>query len=273
MKIALHITAYKRLRLTAICYHGIKRLQKLAEKMDAELIPIIIYSEYEHKVLADSFGFHSVYAENFPVSFKHNAGLDYICRNINYDYILQVGSDDLISDQGLQIIYSEMQRGTLFFGFQQIIAAHALNNQMKVFNYHLSSHLVLGLGRCFSKQLIERLGPSYYCRSLMSLSGPGIRVGKGECFYTDQPNRHSEVIKQEYILWPQPINSGLDNSSQKFILNRASIIPKIITTDEPVLMDIKGFESISDYDNWKGEAIPWNNDFSPEVPMIEEILI
>lgn len=234
MRVAIHIPVWKRLRLTAVVYRGIERLISVGAEIGVSIEPVIIYSEEDHRILAQANGWSRLPADNFPVSEKHNLGMKRICQILQPDYVLQMNSDTLISSEGLRLIIEEMRSGTLFFGFQKLLVAHAIKREMKIYNYTPSSHIVLGAGRCFSSDLLQKFAPDYH-------------------------------------LWNKEQNSGLDKLSQKAILDKCLVVPKVLKPDQPVIMDVKGFESISNYDDWQGQIIPWNDSFSPEVPLIKEL--
>lgn len=98
MKVMIFLCAWKRPEITKACYKGIHRIKKTFAKNGVETDVFVTVSEDYHAELAEQNGFKWIMTDNFPVGQKHHNGL---INALEYDwnYIMQMGSDDIISDK------------------------------------------------------------------------------------------------------------------------------------------------------------------------------
>ena len=91
---------WQRPEIFSICLDGIARLVN-HDKTRFNIRPFFMISESWAAVELLKRGYEFIYTQNDPLGAKKNAGLDYVLKNISFDYILEIGSDDLIASSWL----------------------------------------------------------------------------------------------------------------------------------------------------------------------------
>ena len=98
--------------------------------------------------------------KNFPVSNKWNYGLSKI-KNIDFDFVLFMGSDDIIDENILMEYYDIMKKGYDYIGINDLYFFNKINNKYYYWpGYSVDSGRFgesLGLGRCLSSRLVTHL--------------------------------------------------------------------------------------------------------------------
>lgn len=154
-------------------------------------INIVVDSDYSNFDLFKSNpNFHYYNHQNLPVSNKWNYGLTQ-CKNFNFDYVLMMGSDDIISD-GVLLKYNDfMDLGYNYIGLTDLFVYNTITGKFYYWGgYSINSGRYgesLGLGRCIHKTIIE---------------------------------------EYNYQLWDYGLNKGLDGSMEKR-LKTSPLIKKI----------------------------------------------
>ena len=93
-----------------------KGINHLIENMDIEFHVIIAGSEWdESKKMVQKHGYTYIEIPNEPLATKHNS-TTYACRNLGVDYILCLGSDDIISLELMKEYEIHMRNGVDFIG-------------------------------------------------------------------------------------------------------------------------------------------------------------
>jgi hypothetical protein len=118
IQIALHIPVWKRLELTRACYEGLKRNIREFEALGYELTPYIAYSEDEHKALAEEYGWIHTYSKNDHLGNKNQRLYEFM-KGFEWDWFLQLGSDDFLLPGGAEAICNSMKE-TEFAGFNHL---------------------------------------------------------------------------------------------------------------------------------------------------------
>ena len=111
MKLAVVTAVWQRPEIFEIFAKNIHHLQEKF-KSEIEIICVVAGSEAEvsEKMVKDK-GFEYIEIPNKPLSKKVNSTLS-VAKKHNVDYILCLGSDDLISDGLFEIYLEEMKKGT-----------------------------------------------------------------------------------------------------------------------------------------------------------------
>ena len=177
-----------------------------------EFVNIVIDSDNSnYDIFKDhsSFIYHN--HDNLPVSNKWNYGSS-LCSSIDFDYIIIIGSDDILDESILTKYHEYMIAGYDFIGILDLYIYNILTDNL----YYWSGYSVpnrkgetIGLGRCLSNNLVKKLN---------------------------------------YNLWSDNKNKGLDSSMNKKI-NKLSNIKKITfySKDIGICCDIKGETNITSF--------------------------
>lgn len=128
---------------------GINRLKK-HEKYNINVLAVI--SEPEIIPLCEKYEVSWILHENLPLGKKKNYGLSHLA-NFDFDYVMEIGSDDLILDELLDN-YLEYFGRYDFFGVCDIAYIESENGECR---RHLMSASTYGAGRCISRHVLEEM--------------------------------------------------------------------------------------------------------------------
>lgn len=206
MKILIYIPVYLRRVITEICYTGLQRIRAKAPS-EYESRVLIVASTDEDEQLAQRFGFDTYRTANTPLGAKFNSGLEYALSVFDFDYILQLNSDDLLSVEFWDSFRECLSRRIPYFGIDSLYFIDSVTKEIKEFRY------ALGCGIRFIR------------RDIVEQSGFIVENG-------------AEVFR----MWTPDISSGLDHDSDEHILVRANVAQRFVRTRvdyEPLVVDIK----------------------------------
>ena len=111
IKIVTMTPVWRRPEIFEICLKGIKRLQEYAPER-FEIIPFFIVSEPEAEKQVLKYGFDYINYSNDYLGAKKNAGLKAIMAKYKFDYLLELGSDNLVTNDYLDFIEPFMREKT-----------------------------------------------------------------------------------------------------------------------------------------------------------------
>ena len=156
----------------------------------------------------------TTYSPNMPLGRKHNLGISFTHHMMQYDYIMQLGSDDLVSDEIWQYYEKPLQAGRKFFGLSDLYFYNAKTHAVK----HYGSNQVFGACRMIHRDIVRQL-----------------------------------VRDTGYVqLWTDEKNSALDRDSENNITKEIGfcnirVLP--VKTPKPMVIDIKTEENINKWDD------------------------
>jgi len=257
IKILIYIAAWQRREITKLCYDGVERLQAYnPDKYDIDCL--VVYSDDLDGLLAKTYDFHTVHAPNLPLGRKFNIGLE-SAMGMEFDYLMQLGSDDLLSNNALDLYYPELEKGTELIGIKDLAFVDSTTKQAKYFEYTK----IIGGGRCIKKSVIEDCATKIAYRAKCSFSSPVFGAhGKGAIVYLPvrlpATDRLFERIDEpeKFELWADDINSGLDYNSERTMKYKRRT-EAVISHTEPLLVDIKSETNIHGYEKFKGKEYPF----------------
>lgn len=149
MRILIYLAVWKRPEITELCFKGIKRLQ---QHPDFEIEAAAVISEDEMIPLCEAYGVHWVMAENFPVGKKKNTGLQF-CREFEFDFLMEIGSDDLVLNSLLDD-YKKFMVKYDFFGVSELAFIDTVTADCRK---HGGKDTLIGAGRMISRKALEAL--------------------------------------------------------------------------------------------------------------------
>ncbi|MGR3220866.1 MAG: hypothetical protein ACUZ8H_13770 [Candidatus Anammoxibacter sp.] len=271
-KILIYLAVWKRPEITEICFKGIQRLKQYNPHL-YRINTVAVVSEGWAKKLCDKYGIKWVYAENDPLGAKLNTGMDYVMEQ-DFDYLMTLGSDDLIDNKLLEIYRPYMDKGTEIFGTDKVCFVEG--NKAKMVDYNLT---IAGAGRFIKKTILQKVCVNnvkveYTCSMGGSLGvftqGDIGWIKKHRAF----PMERKDVIKildpAKFNLWHPDRQSALDNNSNMKLIT-AGASNKFIDIKEPLIVDIKSDINIWNYDYIEGEDIDINTINIPELCELENL--
>ena len=257
MKILLFLAVWKRPELTELCFQGIARLRAYdPQRFQVEALAVI--SEPSMRALCKQYNIHYIEHENLPLGKKKNAGLHAAFQH-QWDYLIELGSDDLISNQLLEVYEPLMKKAVPHISLNQLVFVDSETGQ----GIYFKSDGCFGLGRAFSREMLQQVCGRVEVEAIEPLFTNGVVIPKGQRDYI-YPHTAIELAAAgfckitgsfTYHLWPDHINRGMDNSSN-YLLQAHGIQPYIVTAAEPLAIDIKGKENIWPFDASIGVPYP-----------------
>ena len=180
------------------------------------------YSLLKNHINVSPHSYHLVFNPNLPLGRKHNMGATFINDMVDFDYIMQLGSDNVVSNQIWKYYRPWMVAEKRFFGLTSLYLYHSGTGQ---FAKYSSLSQVFGAGRCIHSSIIKQL-----------IKGSAVHL------WTDHKNR------------------GLDIDSEKNIaaeigFGKVRVMP--IKTELPLLVDIKSELNLNKWEELeKAGALP-----------------
>lgn len=256
MKLLVFLAVWKRPEITEICFMGLGRLRKKS-RLPIEILAVI--SEESMIPLCEKYNVKWTFYKNDPLGEKKNHGLDEAMK-LDWDYLIEVGSDDLIKDELIEL-YSKYLGKYEMFGTKDSVIIDSATGKCR----RLVSDTPYGLGRCISREVLQK-----HCYGVDVLAKEGIMsqgrtVGQGQIGFfkieqaeeLEKLGRVEIVGKPRYKLWKDEINRGMDNSSNYFLLT-VGVGYKTVPTTKPLCIDIKSKENIWPFSDAIGTAYDLN---------------
>ena len=251
--VLIFLAAWKRQAITEICFMGINRLRKNS-RFPIEALCVI--SEEEKIPLCEKYGIRWTFYKNDPLGEKKNHGLDEAMKIEGWEYLLEIGSDDLVKDELLRM-YSGYFGKYDYFGTKDAVIINSESGDCR----RLKSDTTYGLGRCLSRKVIEKVCHGVDVIAKEGIMARGRTVGKGnKGFFPLLVARELEGLgrveitgEPRYRLWKDDIVRGLDNNSDYFLMTQL-IGHRTVPTTKPLCIDIKGVDNIWPYNAKLGTA-------------------
>jgi hypothetical protein len=243
--IKLLIALWKRPEITRIVFERVKKLP---------VEPICIYSEDESKELCREFGFESYFFENDPLGRKLNFGVERALES-QWDYMMQIGSDDLVKEELIESYKPFIERRSLVFGVG-CIYFYDIRTGKTALHY---GGQVFGCGRMIHRAVLDSNILKARFRYGHTYSGQVVRkrgqVSILPVFVAEKYERKGigeilETINCKTKLWSDGRNNGMDFDSE-FRLNTIGIsVERVDIGKSPFILDIKTEENLHKIDEY-----------------------
>lgn len=220
-KIVFLSCSYKREDVSFLFRNSLLKLQNnFADKYD--FMNIVVDSEESNKeVFKNHPRFNYFDYPNLPISDKWAYGLHKL-KDIDYDYVFMIGSDNTIDSKVFTKYSSLIDKGTDIIGITDMYAYSLEKDQLFYYGGYPKTNRkrygeTIGLGRCLSKRLIEAMN---------------------------------------YELWDRGINKGLDGSMTRRLSEMLSQTKNTFTQSKfaikgiGIACDIKGGFNITNLDDF-----------------------
>lgn len=242
MKVLIFTPVWSRGKVTELCYVGLKRFMKTLNSKGIESEVLIIGSpedEFDQKSLALKNNFKYISVKNRPVANKHNEGLKYALKKLDWDYLMQVSSDNFIKDEYADHILEHASNKVPMFGVDR--CALVCSKELKQFSFKVWKEGRLGgVARLLRRDILQG------------------------------------TIDHFGFVWQPHKNRALDYSSEKQIQLSQRVKPFIIDLDTDIAIDIKSNVNINAFNGMYRTAIKRNkvaaevtdfNGFTPELTL------
>lgn len=258
MKVLIYTAMNTRHTVSELWCFGINRFIAAAPD-GVECSVLAVISETESEVLLRRFGFGFVYSPNQPLGNKFNRGLTMALDAHDFDYLMLMGDDDLISVEAWSYYLPLMQSGMTYFGFHSIYFYSPAEAKAVAFDYRSTgpTNKLIGCGRMFHRSALEAVAYQLPVTFNRPYTVAGANFAQGETVWL--PVYQAEYfIKMglaqpkgdvEVRLWNPTQQRGLDNESEvRLLLN--GYMPFAIDTPRPMMTDVKTEANIWSFNNF-----------------------
>ena len=144
--------SYKRPAVLRLFLAGIKRL-----RTEVEYFPCVIVGDAEHKSYCTEYDVSHITQDNHPASRKWNTGAEHMIA-WGLDYVVVVGSDDILSNELLRNLISAMDKGIDLIGVDTVHFYSAEGKTKGQLRKLTAPKQILGVCRTISRKVIEKTG-------------------------------------------------------------------------------------------------------------------
>lgn len=263
MRIVFYLACWRRPEITELCFMGLNRLMEY-DPGRFQCSAFAVISEESMIPLCKKYGIDFLMYENEPVGMKKNAGLEEVLKK-DFDYLIELGSDDLILNELLDCYEPAMKAGFDFIGSRDLLMVDATEPE-NCRQIAFDGDVAQGLGRCMSKKMLDQFKGFVFVNASESVISDESIIPSGGSGFLDEPTVKAyegcgwverSGVKVTVHLWDL-INRGLDNNSAGRIMRKGYKF-HAVETQEPLMVDIKSEVNIWGYNFEIGEG----KDFSP----------
>lgn len=153
-KILMYTAMYGRHDIFDIMYEGFKACRDTWEgQLDISLY--VVASTDEDCQYLESKGIAYTVHENKPIGRKFSKGL-HDALSMQWEYMMPIGSDDIIHPDLFGYYILEIEKGTKYFGTDSIVLMHPEKNRAKIFKIPPGNRIgMIGPGRMIHRSIVE----------------------------------------------------------------------------------------------------------------------
>lgn len=215
IKLLVYLAVWKRPEITELCFMGLNRLR---QHPDFDIQVLAVVSEPEMIPLCEKYNVHCVTHENQPLGKKKNFGLK-AAKSFEFDYLMEIGSDDLVLNELLDIYRDHILFGKGiqkdFFGIKDVAYIESHSGICR----RLQSNTRYGAGRMISRRLLENM---------------------------------------DFKLWDDQKVRGLDNNSEWHIMKKGVGYWQLKPGELPMVVDVKSDVNIWGFNHLIGKEYDLN---------------
>lgn len=149
INLLIYLAVWRRPEITELCFMGIERMRKHS-LYNIQVLAVI--SEPEMIPLCNKYNVKWIVADNYPLGKKKNKGLKE-ASNYDFDYLMEIGSDDLITNDLLDCYIPYFKKFD-FFGISDAVYIESENLSCRRLTFTKSTY---GAGRCMSRNMLESM--------------------------------------------------------------------------------------------------------------------
>lgn len=117
--------------------------------------PVVCVSGVEDLRTCATYKIHHITHANKPASRKWDIGMSFI-KTLDVDYVIILGSDDIIDTNMLRTMMAEMEQDVDLVGTKEIYV-YASDGTHKGELIHFTSGKMLGVGKCVNKRVLDKV--------------------------------------------------------------------------------------------------------------------
>ena len=146
-KILIYLAVWKRPEITEICFLGIKRLRR---SFNCDALAVI--SEESMIPLCEKYNIRWVMYSNQWLGEKKNFGLQ-AAKQIDFDYLLEIGSDDLVLNELIEDYLNKYVGKYDFFGIRDCAWYNSETGDCR----RIISNTTYGAGRFIHRSVLDKV--------------------------------------------------------------------------------------------------------------------
>ena len=235
----------------------LEALKKLKHP-DVEFMPFAVYSDDDEGKILKEYGIRSLKYPNEYIGEKKNAGLLELLK-LDWDYMMELGSDDLVNPALIDLYLPLWERGVNCFGVNSCYFVDVKTRRVALWEHNYA----IGAGRCIKRSVFDGFNQSWTVRYKSSAVVGDESYGKGKMM-TYRRDIAEKLVdsgvcvliedKSEPMrLWTDTKNIALDADSEfRLGINGFSI--RVIKAP-PLVLDIKNGENIHAFDAFEDRVI------------------
>jgi glycosyltransferase involved in cell wall biosynthesis len=151
--------------VTRIMYQGMASFAQAASQYGWQIRHLVVGSfEREHAHMAEEFGAEYIDHPNLPLGRKWNAGMKHAMERHDFDYLMLLGSDDVLSPKMIAPYTQAMDDGLAMFGIPDMYALDLSRMMGTYFQGYKDPYprIALGAGRMHSREAMECVNGNFY---------------------------------------------------------------------------------------------------------------
>jgi hypothetical protein len=153
MKFGIVSISYRRTEVLHLFLSSIKRLRS---EIGIDF-PVVVVGDEEHKDICDNYSVHHITQENHPATRKWNTGVEFLMM-MDCEYVIILGSDDIMSTDLLKNLIKEMEKGTDLIGINKVYFYAGDGKFKGTLRELLAPKSILGVARTIRRGIIAQAG-------------------------------------------------------------------------------------------------------------------
>jgi hypothetical protein len=237
MRISIITASHGRPHILRAWCLGIERLRSETRDIDVDIDAVCVSDKWDNELCRVHWINH-IAMDNNPVTDKFNRAVSVSCRVYNPDYVMVLGSDDLMSTKTFVNIVRTLEESETPIDVIGISNIYFFNTEgtQRGSLVQLRGERMLGVGKTISRRVLEEVG----CRP-----------------------------------WGKEKNWGMDSVLTQTI---APFVKKTVVLHDQKVFDLKSKESLNKFSLWANKFqkedpnIFWNNIGEREKKLVENII-
>jgi glycosyltransferase involved in cell wall biosynthesis len=195
-------------------------------------IPCVCVGDEEHADICAEYGIWHIPHLNQPATAKWNRGVEYL-MSLGVDYVIVMGSDDIMSTELLKNLIGAMEKGYDLIGINEIYFYAGDGRHRGLLRLLSSPHAIYGVARTISSRIIKETHPMWRSNKSWGMDGDCLRTIKpyvktikivnGLCFdiktMDTQMNRFTFWMSKLHMNYPKELFLNILGEEEKQILN------------------------------------------------------
>jgi len=215
MKILIPVPVWKRPEILLECLTGMQRFVKKSKRYKIYVYPLFIISPEDYYFILNEkliklFKFDYCTYKNLPVGEKMNAGINLALKEIEFDYLMTCGSDNIINPEIWKIYKPLMTQKRQLFGLRNFFCYGTVEKQAIYFDNY-NKFRAIGTARMIHINSINKL------------------------------------MSKNIELYDNELDSGLDTSSANRLIEHCNVAEKAINTTHPYTLGLKSATNINPF--------------------------